>query len=110
MELDKSQVRQHWSDVMDEKEKKLIQHATDYARLYPDAGVPGQAHYLLIAKMVDILVSFDYAITQAQGKIVKQQVVWSENDQCWRDIITGVRTEIEDRYSRLYEPDTTNSK
>lgn len=110
MELDKSKIRQHWSDVMDDRERKLIQHATDYAKLYPDAGVPGQGHFLLIAKMANLLNGCEDAITHAQGRIVKQQISWSEPSQCWRDILTGERVEIEDRYSRSYEPDTTNSQ
>jgi hypothetical protein len=84
---------QHWMDALDPREQAQVRHAIEYAERYIGAGAPGHGQFVLIAKLARQLNEREQAITFAKGKPVIQKIVWSESDQCWRDIITGVKVE-----------------
>ena len=44
-----------WWLRLDAREQAQVQHAVAYAQHYERAGIPGHAHYLLIAKLVALL-------------------------------------------------------
>lgn len=84
----------HWADGLDPREQAQVRHAREYAERHNTAGAPGHGQFILIAKLADMLDVREQAITFAKGKPVIQKIAWSEADQCWRDVMTGVRVDF----------------
>lgn len=84
----------HWADELDPRERAQVEHAMDYAERYANAGAPGHGQFLLIAKMARQLDAREHAIFATVQTPVVQKVAWSENQQCWRDVTTGVQVDV----------------
>lgn len=91
----------HWIYDLDDREKLSVQHASDYARLYAGAGIPGHSLLMLIDKMAKLLNEREHALLNVHSEVVVQQIVYSSADNCWKDVLTGIRTEINDRYNNV---------
>lgn len=44
-----------WTDLLSERDRKTVQHATVYSDHYFEAGVPGHNQFMLIAKLAEML-------------------------------------------------------
>lgn len=84
-----------WRGGLEPREQVQVRHAVEYSQRYLEAGVPGHGQLVLIAKLAAMLDVREQMITFAKGKPVIQKIVWSESDQCWRDVMTGVRVTVD---------------
>jgi len=91
----------HWFYQLSDREKLSVQHAVDYSNQYAESHITGHSQFMLIAKLVELLNERENVILLTQHKVVVQQIVWDKDNVCWRDILTGVRTEINDRYATV---------
>lgn len=82
-----------WWEQLDAREAAQVQHAVDYTERFKQAGVPGHGQFILIAKLARQLEAAELAALAAQGRPVVQYVAWDEGGKCWRDLMTGVRSE-----------------
>lgn len=76
-----------WIEALDPRDLVQIKHAVVYAEQYSNAGAPGHSQFMLIAKLVRLL-------DEQEGKPPEtriQKITWSKEDNCWRDIYTGVK-------------------
>lgn len=81
----------NWTDELDRREMAQVKHATHYADTHADAGVPGHGQFLLIAKLVAMLDRY-YKYIPEQPRVIK--VMFDDEANCWRDIVTGVKVDI----------------
>jgi len=75
---------------LDQRELAQVLHARHYAEHFAHAGAPGHGQFLLIAKLSQML---DEAWAKAAPPRV-QKLVRDETNNCWRDVITGVKVEV----------------
>ena len=73
-----------WYDALDPRQKAMVDHAVSYAYNYSHAGVPGHGAHLLIAKLADEL-------DKVAMRPTVRPVVYDQENQCYRDIKTGVK-------------------
>lgn len=78
-----------WAQQLSPRELIQVEHALDYESHHSGAGIPGHNHIMLIAKLARLLD----AQPKAQQSAKTQKIVWSESNQCWCDVITGVRVD-----------------
>lgn len=80
-----------------DRERDQMHACEAYAQQFAASGLPGHGLFMLVAKMSvlleDAVSRFGYAPDRSPP-IRVQKVVWSEADNCWRDLETGVRVEI----------------
>lgn len=81
----------YWTDNLDTREIAQIKHATAYAANYSEAGVPGHSQFMLINKLVKLL-DLHYTYIPEKPRVIT--VAWSQEEQCWRDLMTGVKVEL----------------
>jgi hypothetical protein len=75
---------------LDPRELSQVLHARSYAEHFAHAGAPGHGQFLLIDKLSRML---DEARTKAAPAAI-QKLVRDEANNCWRDVITGVKVDM----------------
>lgn len=85
---------QHWMAELDAREQAQTRHAMDYAAHHANAGAPGHSQFILIAKLAHQLEAREHALIATVRTPVVQKVIWSEETQTYRDMMTGVIVEV----------------
>lgn len=82
-----------WTKELESREWSQVLHAIVYARDHSGAGAPGHGQFMLIAKLAKLL-DLHYTYIPEKPRVIT--VAWNETCKCWRDLMTGIRVELED--------------
>lgn len=84
----------NWRDLLSTREIMMVDHAEHYSSHYKDAAIPGHNQFLFIAKLISICDELQDRANAGGREIVIKKVVYDSANNCWRDVETGVKTEV----------------